>query len=90
VLRPGDIALVEPPVQLVKGSLLALGQLMLRDDDEVHVAVLVGVADCERSLQVRATEVVSERGSYVRHELGEQPVELRVRRPRHPPIACTS
>ena len=44
----------------MKCSLLLWRYLVLGDDDEVHVAVGVGVAAGERSLEIRAAEGVAE------------------------------
>ena len=51
----------------------------MRDDHEVDVAVLVGVADGERALQVRAAEVVSENRTDAFDQVGENTVQLRER-----------
>jgi hypothetical protein len=57
------------------------------DDDEVHVAVDVGVADGERSLEVRPAEVVAKYRLDPGHQLGQEFVEV-VERCRVPAPAC--
>ena len=47
-------------MKCLKFGLLLRRHVVLGDDDEVHVAVDVGVADGERSLEVSAAEAVAE------------------------------
>jgi hypothetical protein len=49
-------------------------------NEEVDVAVLVGVADRERALEVGADEVRAEHGAGARDQLPEHAVELGERR----------
>jgi hypothetical protein len=63
-------------VQRRESLLLGLRQITLRRDDEVHVAVLVGVADREGTDQVGPVEVVCQRGSRTRDQLVEHGVQI--------------
>ena len=67
---------------------LRVGDLVVRDDDEVDVAVLVGVAERERALEVRAAEVVAEDRADALDEFAEDGIQLRIisRPARHAPI----
>ena len=47
-------------VKCLKFGLLLRRHVLVGDDDEVHVAIGVGVADGERALQVSAAEAVAE------------------------------
>ncbi len=58
-------------MKCLKFGLLLRCHLVLGDDDEVHVAVRVGVADGERSLEVRATEAVAKYALGSDHKLDE-------------------
>jgi hypothetical protein len=76
VLRPGSRECVEPPVEGLKLGSLCRRHVVLGDDDEVHVAVGVGIADGERSLEIRAAETVAESFPYPGHELGQHLVQV--------------
>jgi hypothetical protein len=71
VLRPWGRKREEPLVKGLKLGSLLRGHLVLRDHDEVHVAVGVGVADGERALEIRAAEAVAENLLDPGHELAQ-------------------
>ena len=78
VVTGGDLV-----VHLAEGGDLAVGQRAVRRHQPVAVAVEVAGAERERALQVGARKVVAEDPAPVVEQLGEQVVEVGVRRPRH-------
>ena len=76
MLGPLRLEREEPLVHRLQGFDLRVGELGMRRDDEVDVAVLVGVADSEGTLEVGAAEVLGEGGLDTRDELAENVVEL--------------
>src|SRR4051794_5778013 len=76
VLRPRRGQRVEALVQRLEGGSLLWRHLAGGHDDEVDVAVLVRIADGERSLQVRADEVPAEHRSGSVDELGEELIQV--------------
>ena len=61
----------------LKSHQLGCRNLVLGDDGEVDIAVLVGIADGERALQVPAAEVVPENRRRARDQVTQHLVELR-------------
>jgi len=75
--------LEEPLVQCPELMLLVLGELALDDDQEVDVAVLVGVAEREGALEIDADQLVAEPCAQAGNELCQHGVQLRERRGIH-------
>ena len=63
-------------MQPLKPPSLRLGKFVVRDHDEVHIAVLIGVTDRERTLQVRAAEVAAQDGLEPSHEFGQDAIQV--------------
>jgi hypothetical protein len=78
VLGPRNIERKDPRVQSLQVGQFGGGDLVVRHDEEVHVAVDVGVADRERALQVCPAEVVREGSPHPRDQLLEDTIELGV------------
>jgi hypothetical protein len=70
---------VDPVVHCLQGRELRVCQLVLDDDHEVDVAVLVEVADCERSLKVGSREAVAEGRAAAADQLAEESVQRGIR-----------
>ena len=83
VLRPMPRQREEAAVKLVECRAVALGERLLRDDEEVRVAPLVRAADGKRSVQVHADQIRPEHCPHAPDELGQNAVELGELRP-HP------
>jgi hypothetical protein len=60
----------------LKFGLLLRGDVVFRDDDEVHVAVRVCVAEGERALEVGTVEGVAEHLTGPAHKLNQQLVQI--------------
>ena len=78
MLCPRRLQRVEPAVQRLQAMYLVGSELVVRDDHEVDVTELVGVAGRERAVQVCPAAVVGQDCSCTRDELTEDGVELRI------------
>src|SRR5207244_2731416 len=67
---------VEPAVQLLERGLLYLRELALEHDDEVDIAVFVGIAQREGALQVDTDEALAEHAADTGDEIGQHRVQL--------------
>ncbi len=83
VVRPVALARRDLVVQLAERGDLVVRHGSVRGHDPVAVALLVPGAQRERALQPGAGEVVAEDVPPLVEQLGEQLVEIGVRRPRH-------
>ncbi len=50
MLGPRNVELVRPGVHALKRRLLVIREVVVRYDDEVNVAVNIGIPDCKRPL----------------------------------------
>ena len=84
MLGPRRLAREDPLVHRLEPRRLCIADLVVRDDHEVEVTFLVGVAERERALEVRAAEAHAEDRLRALDELPEDGVQLGVdRRPGH-------
>jgi len=67
---------VDARVQRLEGRQFLRRDVVRRDDDEVAVAELGGVADGKGALQIGAYEVVAEQAPGILHQVGEDGVEV--------------
>jgi hypothetical protein len=78
VLRPRALERGEPLVQRLETDCLVGRDLAMHDDEEVNVAVLIGIPDGERALEVRAAEILTDYVARARHQLSEDRVQVGV------------
>jgi hypothetical protein len=58
-------------------GLLLVGQLLMRDDQEVDVAEDIGITGRKRPVKVRSAEVLAKDRARTPEQLGEDAVQLR-------------
>jgi hypothetical protein len=67
-------------MQGVQARHLGVAKVPLDDDQKIHIALLVEIAEGEGALQVRAHEIVGEHLSNSFNEMSENHVERGIRR----------
>ena len=76
MLGPGDVERVDAFVHRLQSGQLLVTHVVVSHDQEVDVAMGIGVADRKRTLQVRPAEVLAEDPAYARDQVVEESVEI--------------
>jgi len=67
-------------MQGVQGRHLGVADVPRDDDQKIHIALLVEVAEGEGALQIRAHEIIGEQLSSTLDKMGDNRVERGIRR----------
>ena len=76
VLRPGDVEGIQPLVHCIESAELRVIHLVASHDDEINVAVNVGIPHRKCSLEIRRAEVLAENRLSALEKLSEDAVQI--------------